>query len=49
MKKCVVIYNPHSGKKTKKDFQNEFIKILVKKMTINQKLYILSIVAISLK
>lgn len=28
MKKCVVIYNPHSGKKTKKDFQNEFIKIL---------------------
>lgn len=31
MKKCVVIYNPHSGKKNKKDFWGEFISILNKK------------------
>ena len=28
MKKCVVIYNKHSGKKVKKDFLEEFEKIL---------------------
>lgn len=28
MKKCVVLYNKHSGKKTKKDFLEEFSKIL---------------------
>lgn len=28
MKKCAVIYNPHSGKKGKKDFFEEFFKIL---------------------
>ena len=28
MKKCVVLYNKHSGKKNKKDFLEEFIKIL---------------------
>lgn len=28
MKKCVVIYNPHSGKKNKKDFLDEFVEIL---------------------
>ena len=28
MKKCVVLYNKHSGKKNKKDFLDDFIKIL---------------------
>lgn len=28
MKKCVVIYNPHSGKKNKKDFMDQFVQIL---------------------
>lgn len=28
MKKCVVIYNKHSGKKNKKDFTEEFLNIL---------------------
>ena len=28
MKKCVVIYNPHSGKKKKQDFIAQFQKIL---------------------
>ncbi len=30
MKKCVVIYNPNSGKKNKKDFTNKFLDILKK-------------------
>lgn len=29
MKKCVVIYNPHSGKHLKKDFMDKFIGILM--------------------
>ena len=28
MKKCIVIYNPNSGKVIKKDFQDKFEKIL---------------------
>ena len=28
MKKCVVLYNKHSGKKNKKDFLDDFVKIL---------------------
>ena len=31
MKKCLVIYNPNSGKKIKKDFLGQFIEILNKK------------------
>lgn len=31
MKKCLVIYNPNSGKKIKKDFLGQFIEILLKK------------------
>ncbi len=31
MKKCLIIYNPNSGKKLKKDFFGKFIEILIKK------------------
>lgn len=31
MKKCVIVYNPNSGKKIKKDFLAAFIDILLER------------------
>lgn len=30
MKRCVIIYNPHSGRKTKKEFLTQYVDILLK-------------------